>query len=57
MFKFTSNFVPRAGLVLAGFCAVVAVFASVGGASAASYEECPPPVTITLGPDGNPWYG
>ncbi|ROP38189.1 hypothetical protein [Saccharothrix texasensis] len=55
----TSKFVTGAGLSLAVLGAVIAVFASGGGASASSFEECPPPVTTTLtvGPDGNPWYG
>jgi hypothetical protein len=56
---FKSVFVAKAGLSLAVLGAVVAVFASGGGASAASFDECPPPVTttVTVGPDGNPWYG
>ncbi|MEV8440671.1 hypothetical protein AB0425_25090 [Actinosynnema sp. NPDC051121] len=56
---FRSGFVAKAGFSLAVLGAVVAVFTSGGGASAAPFEECPPPVTttVTVGPDGNPWYG
>lgn len=59
MSEFTSGFVAKSGLSLAVLGAVIAVFASGGGASASSFEECPPPVTttVTVGPDGNPWYG
>ena len=57
MSRNASNFVTKAGLALAGLCAVVAVFASSGGASASSFDECPPPTTVTVGPDGNPWHG
>ncbi|MFE2755023.1 hypothetical protein ACFXGA_23775 [Actinosynnema sp. NPDC059335] len=56
---FESRFAVRTGLSLAVLGAVVAVFAAGGGASASSFEECPPPstTTVTVGPDGNPWYG
>lgn len=57
MSKITSNFVTKAGVSLAGLCAVVAVFASTSGAAASSFDECPPPTTVTVGPDGNPWHG
>ena len=57
MSRITSNFVTKAGLSLAGLCAVVAVLASGSGASASSFDECPPPTTVTVGPDGNPWHG
>ncbi|MCE6993310.1 hypothetical protein LZG04_00585 [Saccharothrix sp. S26] len=59
MSKSGFSFVTKAGLSLAVLGAVVAVFAGGGGASASSFEECPPPVTttVTVGPDGNPWYG
>ncbi|XVS65555.1 hypothetical protein ACQPYE_05705 [Actinosynnema sp. CA-299493] len=59
MSKIVSDLVTKVGLSLAVLGAVVAVFASGGGASASSFDECPPPVTTTLtvGPDGNPWYG
>ncbi|MFJ6675952.1 hypothetical protein ACIQMJ_33045 [Actinosynnema sp. NPDC091369] len=56
---FGSGFAAKAGFSLAVLGAVVAVVASGGGAAASSFEECPPPVTttVTVGPDGNPWYG
>ncbi|MER5265114.1 hypothetical protein ABTZ99_23865 [Actinosynnema sp. NPDC002837] len=57
MSKNVSFFVTKAGVALAGLCAVVAVFASGSGASASSFDECPPPTTVTVGPDGNPWHG
>lgn len=59
MFIFRSRFAVKSGLSLAGLCVVAAMFASGGGAAAASFEECPPPstTTVTVGPDGNPWYG
>ena len=59
MSKSTSDLVTKAGVSLAVLGAVVAVFASGGGASASSFEECPPvsTTTVTVGPDGNPWYG
>jgi hypothetical protein len=58
MSRITSAFVAKAGLSLAGLCAVVAVaVASSGGASASTFDECPPPTTVTVGPDGNPWHG
>lgn len=59
MSEITPKSVTKVGLSLAALGAVVAVFASGGGAFASSFEECPPPVTttVTVGPDGNPWYG
>ncbi|MEU6154003.1 hypothetical protein ABZ816_28815 [Actinosynnema sp. NPDC047251] len=57
MSRTTSTVVSRFGLSLAGLCALVAVFALGGGAAAAPLDECPPPTTVTVGPDGNPWHG
>ncbi|WP_153277893.1 hypothetical protein [Saccharothrix syringae] len=57
MFKSMPSFAARVGALLAGSCAIIAVFASGSGAAAASFDECPPPVTVTVGPDGNPWHG
>ncbi|MGM1065327.1 hypothetical protein [Saccharothrix sp. Mg75] len=56
MSRITSVLAAKVGLSLAALCVVVAVFAP-GSGSAASFEECPPPTTVTVGPDGNPWHG
>lgn len=56
MSEIMSALVAKAGVSVAGLCAVVAVFAT-GGAADASSGECPPPTTVTVGPDGNPWHG
>ncbi|RKT52829.1 hypothetical protein [Saccharothrix australiensis] len=55
--EFVSDFAAKCGVVLAGLCAITAVFAPIGGATAASLDGCPPPTTVTVGPDGNPWHG
>lgn len=57
MSRIKSTFAAKAGLALAGLCAVAAVALTSGGSAAASFDECPPPTTVTVGPDGNPWHG
>ncbi|MEU4741676.1 hypothetical protein AB0G02_14595 [Actinosynnema sp. NPDC023658] len=57
MSKIVSVSVAKFGLSLAGLCAVIAIVSSGSGATAAPLDECPPPTTVTVGPDGNPWHG
>ena len=57
MSRIAPVFMVKIGLPLSVLCAAVAVFASDSGATAAPFDECPPPATVTVGPDGNPWHG